>query len=107
MREVVEGSNVLYVTRVQKEQFKYLMSMKQSRGRCCRCCTKSDAPSDIIVMHPLPRVYEIHTDVDADPRACYFREMENGMYDEWQYCPLSYLEDRECMVCEREDKSGK
>ena len=101
MREAVEGSNVLYVTRVQKERFKYLMSMKQSRGLSAASTT------DIIVMHPLPRVYEIHTDVDADPRACYFREMENGMYDEWQYCPLSYLEDRECMVCEREDKSGK
>ena len=33
MREAVKGANVLYVTRVQKERFKYLMSMKQSRGR--------------------------------------------------------------------------
>ncbi len=56
-------------------------------SHCCRCCTKRDAPSDIIVMHPLPRVYEIHTDVNADPRACYFREMENGMYDEWHIVP--------------------
>jgi hypothetical protein len=38
-------------------------------------------------MHPLPRVYEIHTDVNADPRACNFREMENGMYDEWHIVP--------------------
>ena len=33
MREAVKGANVLYLTRVQKERFKYLMSMKQSRGR--------------------------------------------------------------------------
>lgn len=38
------------------------------------------APSGMIVMHPLPRVDEIHTEVDTDPRACYFRQMENGMF---------------------------
>ena len=64
-------------------------------------------PHQILFLCILYHECEIHTDVDADPRACYFREMENGMYDEWQYCPLSYLEDRECMVCEREDQSGK
>jgi len=40
----------------------------------------SKAPSDMIVMHPLPRVDEIAIEVDADPRAAYFRQMENGMY---------------------------
>ena len=34
----------------------------------------------MVVMHPLPRVDEINTDVDNDPRAAYFRQMENGMY---------------------------
>jgi carbamoyl-phosphate synthase/aspartate carbamoyltransferase/dihydroorotase len=34
----------------------------------------------MIVMHPLPRVNEISTDVDSDPRAAYFRQMEYGMY---------------------------
>lgn len=38
------------------------------------------APQGMIVMHPLPRVDEISTDVDSDPRACYFRQMENGMF---------------------------
>ena len=38
------------------------------------------AKSDMIVMHPFPRVGEIHYDVDSDPRAAYFRQMENGMY---------------------------
>lgn len=32
------------------------------------------------ILHPLPRVDEIHTDCDSDPRAAYFRQMENGMY---------------------------
>lgn len=38
------------------------------------------APSGMIVLHPLPRVDEIATSVDSDPRAAYFRQMENGMF---------------------------
>lgn len=38
------------------------------------------APQGMIVMHPLPRVDEISTDVDKDSRACYFQQMENGMF---------------------------
>ena len=38
------------------------------------------APKNMIVLHPLPRVDEINTNVDNDPRAAYFRQMENGMY---------------------------
>jgi aspartate carbamoyltransferase catalytic subunit len=38
------------------------------------------APPDMVVMHPLPRVDEISVEVDSDPRAAYFRQMENGMY---------------------------
>jgi aspartate carbamoyltransferase catalytic subunit len=34
----------------------------------------------MIIMHPLPRVGEIAEEVDTDPRAAYFRQMENGMY---------------------------
>jgi aspartate carbamoyltransferase catalytic subunit len=39
-----------------------------------------DAPSKMIVLHPLPRIGEICTSVDNDPRAAYFRQMENGMF---------------------------
>ena len=38
------------------------------------------AKEKMIVMHPLPRVGEIHYAIDDDPRAAYFRKMENGMY---------------------------
>jgi len=38
------------------------------------------APSKMVVLHPLPRVDEITTEVDSDPRAAYFRQMENGMF---------------------------
>lgn len=40
----------------------------------------TSAPPKMVVLHPLPRVDEITTDVDADPRAAYFRQMENGMF---------------------------
>lgn len=40
----------------------------------------TNAPEGMIVMHPLPRVDEIATEVDSDPRAAYFRQMENGMF---------------------------
>lgn len=39
-----------------------------------------EAPSKMVVLHPLPRVDEITTEVDSDPRAAYFRQMENGMF---------------------------
>lgn len=38
------------------------------------------APAHMVVLHPLPRVDEICTTVDSDPRAAYFRQMENGMF---------------------------
>ena len=38
------------------------------------------AKQHMVVMHPLPRLKEISTDVDSDPRAAYFRQMENGMF---------------------------
>ena len=40
----------------------------------------SSSGNNIIVLHPLPRVDEISTDIDHDPRAVYFQQMEYGMY---------------------------
>lgn len=72
-------SDVLYVTRVQKERFtdpaeyerlklKYIVDNAHVKGK------------NITVMHPLPRVGEIATDVDALPNAAYFRQVKNGVY---------------------------
>ena len=74
-------SDVLYVTRVQKERFPSAEAYDAVRGAYIVDRKALDsAPKDCIVMHPLPRVDEIATDVDADPRAKYFEQMENGMY---------------------------
>lgn len=81
MRKAVQGANVLYVTRVQKERFEDLIEYERVKGAyVVDAELMTCAPAGMIVMHPLPRVDEIHTEVDTDPRACYFREMENGMF---------------------------
>jgi aspartate carbamoyltransferase catalytic subunit len=74
-------SDVLYVTRVQKERFADLAayeSVKESFVVTPEIMTK--AKERMIVMHPLPRVGEISMEVDLDPRAAYFRQMEYGLY---------------------------
>jgi aspartate carbamoyltransferase catalytic subunit len=79
--EVIETVDVLYVTRVQKERFADLSEYEEVR-RCYEITPElmEQAKQKMIVMHPLPRVGEIHYAVDDDPRAAYFRQMENGMY---------------------------
>lgn len=81
MREAVKGANVLYVTRVQKERFTDIEDYESVKGAYVVDASLMElAPSGMIVMHPLPRVDEIATEVDSDQRACYFRQMENGMF---------------------------
>lgn len=77
----IEGSDVLYVTRVQKERFEDQAAYEQVRGSYVITPeTLQRAKDTMIVMHPLPRVGEISEDVDADPRAAYFRQVEYGLY---------------------------
>ncbi len=78
---VIGESDVLYVTRVQKERFEdpdLYESVKSAFVITPE--TLKRAKEDMIVMHPLPRVGEISMDVDDDPRAAYFRQMEYGLY---------------------------
>ena len=81
LKEALNGANVLYVTRVQKERFECESDYEAVKGAYI---IDNDlmklAPDNMIIMHPLPRVDEIATDVDSDPRAAYFRQMENGMF---------------------------
>ncbi len=74
-------ADVLYVTRVQRERFESAEAYQKVAGSyVVDAALMRGAKEDMIVMHPLPRVDEIATDVDADPRARYFEQMENGMY---------------------------
>lgn len=81
LESVIGELDVLYMTRVQKERFfneadyirlkdSYILNSEKLAG----------AKADLSIMHPLPRVNEISTDVDSDPRACYFKQVLYGKY---------------------------
>ena len=81
LSEAMPKADVLYVTRVQKERFATEAEYDAVKGLyVVDAAGMKAAKKDMIVLHPLPRVDEIATDVDADPRATYFTQMENGMY---------------------------
>ena len=81
LESVLPATDVLYVTRVQKERFtdpEAYETVKNAYVLTPEILTR--AKEHMIVMHPLPRVSEISMDVDDDPRAAYFRQMEYGLY---------------------------
>ncbi len=78
---VLAETDVLYVTRVQKERFEDQAEYESVKGAfVINAETMQRAKQHMIVMHPLPRVGEISMEVDDDPRAAYFRQMEYGLY---------------------------
>lgn len=81
IEDVMPELDILYMTRVQKERFfneedyvrlkdSYILNNQKMKL----------AKDDMIVMHPLPRVNEIAVEVDKDPRAAYFRQVQYGVY---------------------------
>jgi aspartate carbamoyltransferase catalytic subunit len=79
--DIISDVDVLYVTRVQKERFPDLAQYEEvSDLYVITPELMEQAKKKMIVMHPLPRVGEISYHLDSDPRAAYFRQMENGMY---------------------------
>jgi len=78
---VLPETDVLYVTRVQKERFADLNEYEKVKdANVTTTETMKRAKDRMIVMHPLPRITEISMEVDDDPRAAYFRQMEYGLY---------------------------
>ncbi len=79
--EVLPTTDVLYVTRVQKERFADIDEYESVRNAyVITPATLERAQPTMVLMHPLPRVNEIAMAVDDDPRAAYFRQMEYGLY---------------------------
>ena len=81
IEEVIEDLDILYMTRVQKERFfneQDYIRLKDTYILDLKKLEKSK--SDLIVMHPLPRVNEIASEVDDDPRAKYFDQVQNGRF---------------------------
>ncbi|MCH2538827.1 MAG: aspartate carbamoyltransferase [Anaerolineales bacterium] len=79
--EVLPETDVLYVTRVQRERFEDPSMYERVKGSYVITPeTMKSAKERMIVIHPLPRVDEISMQFDNDPRAAYFRQMEYGLY---------------------------
>ena len=81
LESVMPELDILYMTRVQRERFfneedylrlkdSYILTPEKLAG----------AKKDLAILHPLPRVNEIAVAIDADPRACYFKQVLNGKF---------------------------
>lgn len=81
LEDVMNELDVLYMTRIQRERFfseeEYL---KHKDAFILDRAKLKDAKENLTIMHPLPRINEISTDVDDDPRAKYFEQALNGKY---------------------------
>ncbi len=81
MEQAMDQLDILYMTRIQRERFfsedEYL---KHKDAFVLDLDKLKTAKSDLTIMHPLPRVNEIATEVDDDPRAKYFVQALNGKY---------------------------
>ena len=81
LEDVIDQPDILYMTRVQRERFFneedyvrlkdfYILNAEKMKR----------AKEDMFILHPLPRVNEISVEVDSDPRAAYFRQVQYGVY---------------------------
>ena len=81
LEEAMPKIDILYMTRVQKERFFNEEDYVRMKDFYILDKEKMKlAPEDMYILHPLPRVNEISVDVDDDPRAAYFRQVQYGVY---------------------------
>ena len=81
LEEVMPDLDILYMTRVQKERFFNEEDYLRLKDSYILTPEKlENAKEDLRILHPLPRVNEISVAVDNDPRACYFKQAQNGRY---------------------------
>ena len=81
LESVIPQLDILYMTRVQKERFFNEEDYLRLKDSYILTPEKlENAKEDLRILHPLPRVNEISVAVDEDPRACYFKQAQNGRY---------------------------
>ena len=81
LESVIGDLDILYMTRVQRERFFNEEDYLRLKDSYILTPEKlKNAKNDLCIMHPLPRVNEISVAVDADPRACYFKQVLNGKF---------------------------
>ncbi|MGN0453034.1 MAG: aspartate carbamoyltransferase [Ruminococcus sp.] len=81
LEDAMPSLDILYMTRVQGERFESAEEYERLKDSYILTPEKlQSAKSDMIILHPLPRVNEISVEVDYDSRACYFKQVLNGKY---------------------------
>ena len=81
LEDAIPTLDLMYMTRVQKERFFNEEDYVRMKDFYILDKAKMDlAGPDMLVLHPLPRVNEISVEVDSDPRAAYFKQVQYGVY---------------------------
>ena len=81
LEEVIPQSDIIYMTRVQRERFPDPLEYEKVKNAyILRNEMLENSKPNCRILHPLPRVNEIHTDVDANPKAYYFQQAQNGLF---------------------------
>ena len=81
MAEVIPFADIIYMTRVQRERFPDPLEYERVKDSCILTAKMlQGCKPNMRVLHPLPRVNEIATDVDKTPYAYYFQQAQNGVY---------------------------
>lgn len=79
--EVINSSDIIYMTRVQRERFTDIMEYEKVKNLyTLRNSMLADSKPNLRVLHPLPRITEIDQDVDDNPKAYYFDQARNGLF---------------------------
>ena len=79
--EVINSSDIIYMTRVQRERFTDIMEYERVKDLYnLHNSMLDDSRPNLRILHPLPRVNEISQDVDDNPKAYYFEQARNGLY---------------------------
>lgn len=79
--EIINAADIIYMTRVQKERFIDPVEYEKVKNvYILRNEMLKNTKENMKILHPLPRINEIHTDVDNNPKAYYFTQAKNGVY---------------------------
>jgi aspartate carbamoyltransferase catalytic subunit len=79
--DIIDAADIIYMTRVQKERFVDPVEYEKVKNiYILRNEMLKNTKANMKILHPLPRINEIHTDVDSNPKAYYFTQAKNGVY---------------------------
>ena len=80
-QEVIDSSDIIYMTRVQRERFSDVMEYEKVKNLyTLHNAMLATSKPNLKILHPLPRVNEINIDVDDNPKAYYFEQARNGLF---------------------------